>query len=86
VTITKIRVLSASGQIGSGFLESSFAPGIALEPRVIGYDAGRRMRGRNYMGDGKTHVPRAGVQGSRDDGDMYGGQQHAPLVTLQMPG
>ena len=78
-------MLSASGQIGSGFLESSFAPGIALEPRVIGYNAGATDAEPYYLGDGKTHLPRAGVQGSRDDGDMYGGQQHAPLVTLHMP-
>jgi len=25
------------------------------------------------------------VQGSRDDGDAYGGQQHAPLVELELP-
>src|SRR5215471_2039794 len=34
--MTEIRVLSASGQIGSGFMESSFARGISLKPHVIG--------------------------------------------------
>ena len=34
----------------------------------------------------KISIPRPVVQGSRDDGDMYGGQQHALLVTLEMPG
>jgi hypothetical protein len=33
----------------------------------------------------KISIPRPAIQGDRDDGDMYGGQQHAPLVTLQMP-
>jgi len=33
----------------------------------------------------KISIPRPATQGDRDDGDMYGGQQHAPLVTLQMP-
>lgn len=30
-------------------------------------------------------IPRPAIQGDRDDGDMYSGQQHAPLVTLEMP-
>lgn len=33
----------------------------------------------------KISIPRPAIQGDRDDGDMYGGQQHAPLVTLRMP-
>ena len=33
----------------------------------------------------KVSIPRPAVQGSRDDGDMYGGQQHAPLVELVVP-
>lgn len=30
----------------------------------------------------KISIPRPAIQGDRDDGDMYGGQQHAPLVDL----
>ena len=33
--MTEIRVLSASGQIGSGFLESSFARGISLKQQFV---------------------------------------------------
>ncbi len=33
----------------------------------------------------KISIPRPAIQGDRDDGDMYGGQQHAPLVDLQLP-
>jgi hypothetical protein len=33
----------------------------------------------------KISIPRPYVQGSRDDGDAYGGQQHAPLVELELP-
>ena len=33
----------------------------------------------------KISIPRPAIQGDRDDGDMYDGQQHAPLVTLEMP-
>jgi Domain of unknown function (DUF4387) len=33
----------------------------------------------------KISIPRPYVQGSREDGDAYGGQQHAPLVDLDVP-
>ncbi|MDF2997518.1 MAG: hypothetical protein K0R27_3155 [Xanthobacteraceae bacterium] len=34
----------------------------------------------------KISIPRPYVQCDLDDGDAYGGQQHAPLVELQVPG
>ena len=33
----------------------------------------------------KISIPRPTVQCDLDDGDAYGGQQHAPLVDLQVP-
>lgn len=33
----------------------------------------------------KISIPRPYVQCDLDDGDAYGGQQHAPLVELQVP-
>jgi hypothetical protein len=33
----------------------------------------------------KISIPRPYIQGDPDDGDMYGGQQHAPLVDLVVP-
>ncbi len=33
----------------------------------------------------KVSISRPTIQGSRDDGDIYGGQQHAPLVDLVIP-
>ncbi len=33
----------------------------------------------------KVSIPRPAIQGDREDGDMYGGQQHGPLVNLVMP-
>lgn len=58
----EIRVLSASGQIGSGFLESSFARGIALDPHVIACDAGSTDAGPFYLGSGQAHFSRPGVK------------------------
>jgi Domain of unknown function (DUF4387) len=33
----------------------------------------------------KISIPRPYIQGDMDDGDMYGGQQHGPLVDLVVP-
>jgi hypothetical protein len=33
----------------------------------------------------KISIPRPAIQGSRDCGDIYGGQQHGPLVELEIP-
>ena len=33
----------------------------------------------------KISIPRPAFQGSREDGDIYGGQQHGPLVELDIP-
>jgi hypothetical protein len=33
----------------------------------------------------KISIPRPYIQGDLEDGDTYGGQQHAPLVDLQVP-
>jgi hypothetical protein len=33
----------------------------------------------------KISIPRPYVQCSREDGDAYGGQQHAPLVDIDIP-
>ena len=34
----------------------------------------------------KVSIPRPYVQCDLDDGDAYGGQQHGPLVDLEVPG
>ena len=60
--MTEIRVLSASGQIGSGFLESSFARGVAMQPHVIACDGGSTDAGPAYLGTGKPHFSRAGTK------------------------
>lgn len=59
--MTETRVLAATGQIGSGFLESSFERGIGLLPHVIACDAGSTDAGPYYLGSGLPHFPKAGV-------------------------
>ena len=60
--MSEVRVLSASGQIGSGFLESSFERGISLKPHVIACDGGSTDAGPAYLGSGKPHFSREGTK------------------------
>lgn len=60
--MTEVRVLSASGQIGSGFLESSFARGISLRPDVIACDGGSTDAGPLHLGSGRPHFSRVGTK------------------------
>jgi hypothetical protein len=60
--MTEIRVLSASGQIGSGFLESSLARGIELAPHVIACDGGSTDAGPAHLGSGEPHFSREGTK------------------------
>jgi len=60
--MVEVRVLSASGQIGSGFLESSFKRGISLKPHVIACDAGSTDAGPAHLGSGKPHFSRPGTK------------------------
>src|SRR5262245_15848426 len=61
-TMTEVRVLSASGQIGSGFLESSLERGISLKPHVIACDGGSTDAGPAHLGSGKPHFSREGTK------------------------
>lgn len=54
----EVRVLSATGMLGSGFMESSFARGVSLEPHVIACDAGSTDGGPAHLGMGKPYFSR----------------------------
>ncbi len=60
--MTEVRVLSASGQIGSGFLESSLERGISLKPHVIACDGGSTDAGPAHLGSGKPHFSHEGTK------------------------
>ena len=60
--MTEVRVLSASGQIGSGFLETSFARGVSLRPDVIACDGGSTDAGPVHLGSGRPHFSREGTK------------------------
>ena len=58
----EIRVLSATGMLGSGFLESSLARGMEFAPHFIAADAGSTDQGPNALGAGKCMFPRQAVE------------------------
>ena len=60
--MAEVRVLSASGQIGSGFLEASFERGISLKPDVIACDGGSTDAGPAHLGSGEPHFSRDGTK------------------------
>jgi hypothetical protein len=58
----EIRILSPTGVLGSGFLESSFEAALARKPHFIGCDAGSTDPGPSHLGAGHTAFPRAAVK------------------------
>jgi hypothetical protein len=56
-----------------------FAKTYRLTPEVvsvINYDAANAI---------KITIPRPAISGDIDDSDVYGGQQHGPLVEIEVP-
>ncbi len=58
----EIRILSPTGVIGSGFLESSFERGISMKPHVIPCDAGSTDPGPAFLGSGTSHFSCEGTK------------------------
>jgi ribosome modulation factor len=52
--MSEIRVLSATGMLGSGFREETLLRGMALRPDFIGVDSGSTDAGPYYLGTGET--------------------------------
>jgi hypothetical protein len=55
----EVRVLAANGSLGSGFKPASFERGLALNPHMIGCDAGSTDSGPAYLGGGMPKHSRA---------------------------
>ena len=52
--MSEIRVLAATGMLGSGFREETLRRGMALRPDFIGVDSGSTDAGPYYLGTGET--------------------------------
>jgi hypothetical protein len=50
----EIRILSATGILGSGFKEETMKRAMALKPDFIGADSGSTDPGPHYLGSGDT--------------------------------
>ena len=60
--MTEVRVLSATGMLGSGFMESSFERGVSLQPHVIGCDAGSTDAGPAFLGAGLPYFSKEATE------------------------
>jgi len=58
----EVKVLAASGMLGSGFIENSFKRGLSWDPDFIGCDAGSTDGGPSSLGKGVCSFSRAGVK------------------------
>ena len=54
MTISPVRMVSASGILGYGFPESSLKAALERKPHMIGVDGGSSDPGPHYLGSGKT--------------------------------
>ncbi|HSN40588.1 MAG TPA: acyclic terpene utilization AtuA family protein [Burkholderiales bacterium] len=61
-TMEEIRILSPTGVMGSGFLETSFERALAHSPHFIGCDAGSTDPGPSHLGAGHAAFPRPAVK------------------------
>src|SRR5690349_10117189 len=52
--MNEIRILSATGILGSGFKEETMRRAMRLEPHFIGADSGSTDPGPHYLGSGDT--------------------------------
>jgi len=53
--MNEIRILSATGMLGSGFREETLRRAMALKPDFIGVDSGSTDPGPHYLGSSDTH-------------------------------
>jgi hypothetical protein len=82
--MVEVRVIAATGMLGSGFLECSFTSGIDLEPDVIACDAGSSDGGPAYLGTGAPYFSKEATK--RDLRLMLLGRQRAGTAVPMVVG
>ena len=60
--MNEVRILSATGMLGSGFKESSLKRGLSWNPNFIGCDSGTTDFGPSCLGSGKSNFSTAAMQ------------------------
>lgn len=58
----EIRILAATGSVGTGFQEASFEEGLRRKPHFIGCDAGSTDSGPALLGAGRTGYSRSAIK------------------------
>lgn len=76
----EIRIIAATGVLGSGFLESSFSEGLKRKAHFIGADAGSTDPGPYPLASGQQSFPRRAVK--RDLRIMLLGARQASIPLL----
>lgn len=78
--VYEIKILAATGMLGTGFSEDSFYKGLEQRPDVIGCDAGTSDSGPYYLATGKTMASKTATK--RDLSIMLEGaiQHGIPLL------
>lgn len=76
----EIRVLAASGMLGSGYLESSLKRAMSWNPDFIGCDAGSTDGGPSRLGLGKCSFSKAAVKRDLRLALIAAQNKHIPLL------
>ena len=76
----RLRVLSASGQLGFGIVQESFERGLERKPHFIGCDMGSIDPGPFYLGSGQMAAPRDMVRRDLEMVLKAARQLNVPLI------
>ena len=60
--MNEVRILAATGMLGSGFLEKSFFNGVSLKPHVIACDSGSTDAGPAHLGGNIPYFSREAIK------------------------
>ena len=58
----ELRIIAATGVLGSGFVETSFNRGLKRKPHLIGADAGSTDPGPYFLASGNQSFPEIAVK------------------------
>jgi hypothetical protein len=76
----RLRVLSASGQLGFGIVQESFERGLQRQPHFIGCDMGSIDPGPFYLGSGQMAAPKDMVRRDLEMVLLGARQLNVPLI------
>jgi hypothetical protein len=78
--VERLRVLSASGQLGFGIVQDSFERGLQRQPHFIGCDMGSIDPGPFYLGSGQMAAPKDMIRRDLEMVLLGARQLNVPLI------